>query len=246
MQALILAGGAGTRLGDLTLSSPKPMLEVNGKPFLLYIIELLKKNQIKKIVLAIGYLADQFIDYFGNGEKFGVEITYSIEKDFAGTGGAVGLAKDLLEDKFFIVNGDTYLDIDYPEVYCQFCTSSSLGMVVVYDNVENITLSNIAVGENNFIVAYEKKEKIKKGVLEIKKQEASKTVAHNLKFIDAGVQVFDKSILNYIPGHGFSALENEVYPKLIKEKQLKAYITKQRYYDMGTPERLKQVKEVLK
>lgn len=242
LQAIILAGGAGTRLGDLTSTIPKPMLEVNGKPFLQYIIELLQRNGIKKIVLAIGYLANCFVDYFGTGEKYNVSIQYSIEKDFMGTGGALFLAKDLLDDNFFVVNGDTYLDIDYQKAYESFLKAKKQGMLVVYDNKDKIASNNIAINGET-IIAYAKKEVLKRGekVVDVPVVFSEK----ELEYIDAGVQVFKKSILDYIPGKKFVTLETEIFPILIKANQLKAFVTEQRYYDMGTPERFAQVKKVL-
>jgi len=112
MQVLILCGGKGTRLRPLTKTIPKPMLEFGGKPFLEYLIEYYKKNDIKDFILAVGYLKEQIVEYFGNGKKFGVNIKYSFEEKPLGTGGAVYNAKKYLKGNFIVVNGDTFTDFE--------------------------------------------------------------------------------------------------------------------------------------
>src|SRR3989344_8874586 len=109
-QALILVGGLGTRLQPVVSDVPKPMADVNGRPFLEYVINHLKKFGITNIVLATGYMHEKIESYFGNGSKFGVKITYSREPEPLGTGGAIKLANKLLSGRFLLVNGDTWFD----------------------------------------------------------------------------------------------------------------------------------------
>lgn len=243
MQAVILAGGAGTRLRPLTLDTPKPMIDVNGKPFLLFIIEELKRSGIRDFVLCVGYLADKFKEYFGDGKKFGVNIVYSIEEEYFGTAGALKLAERLLEKDFFVINGDTYLKADYRGVYRHFTGSGKLGLMVVYDNRERIAAENIAVDQDGMIAAYGKKEPLKKGdqLIELKAEPGKE-----YKYVDAGVYVFKKEVLGFIESRKFVSLEGDVYPRLIRSKELKAYITSQRYYDLGTPERLELIRRAMK
>ncbi|MFC1511177.1 NDP-sugar synthase [Candidatus Margulisiibacteriota bacterium] len=241
-QAVILAGGAGTRLWPLTIETPKPMIEVNGKPFLLYIIEELKKYDIKNFVFCVGYLADHFKDFFGDGQKFGVHIVYSIEKNFIGTGGALKLAVDQLADEFFVVNGDTYLPIDYSKVYDKFASAAKTGLLVLYNNQEKIAEPNISVGPADNVTAYVKKEELKQGDRKIVPQKNKQAPC---KYVDAGVQVFSKSVLDLIPDRAFVSLEVDIFPELIARNDLTAYVTDQRYYDLGTPERLEFIKQVL-
>jgi len=243
MQAVILAGGAGTRLWPLTKDTPKPMLDVNGKPFLLYIIEELKRYGIKEYVLCIGYLAEKFKEYFGDGSKFGVKIQYSVEDKFLGTGGALKYAKDLLEDDFFVVNGDTYLPIDYSDVYEKFKGCKKSGMLVLYNNTEKIAEANIAIDKKGNVEDYSKQEVLKQGKEEIKKVKKEKG---KYTYIDAGVQVFKKEILEMIPENSFVSLEVDIFPIMIVQNDLASYVTLRRYYDLGTPERLELIRKVLK
>ena len=117
MQAVILAGGLGTRLGKLTRAMPKVMIPFHGRPFLYYVIKLLESRGIKDIVICAGYLGEQVGDFFGDGHEMGVNIKYSEEGEkLLGTGGALRRARDMLDSYFLVLNGDTYLPIDYHDV----------------------------------------------------------------------------------------------------------------------------------
>ena len=106
MQVAILAGGLATRLRPLTAKIPKSLIQIQSKPFLEYQLEFLKRGGVKDIVLCIGYLGEQIEEYFGNGKKFGVNISYSHEdKNLLGTAGALKNAQNLLQDTFFTMYG---------------------------------------------------------------------------------------------------------------------------------------------
>ena len=106
MQVVILAGGLATRLGDLTEDHPKSLLKFQGKPFLEYQLELLRRADIGKVVLCLGHLGEQIERHFGDGNKFGVSICYSIEEKPLGTAGALRNARDMLDDTFFCMYGN--------------------------------------------------------------------------------------------------------------------------------------------
>ena len=113
MQALILAGGKGTRLSEITKNEiPKPMAQINGKPILQYAIERLKENGIEDIFISVGYLHEKIEEYFGNGQNFGVQITYICEDVPLGSGGALFYLKNLVTEDFVICSGDAIFDID--------------------------------------------------------------------------------------------------------------------------------------
>jgi NDP-sugar pyrophosphorylase family protein len=239
MQAVILAGGAGVRLRPLTLTMPKSMIDVNGKPFLLYIIEKLKKSGINDLVLCIGYLADKFKEYLGDGRRYGIKISYSVEKEFLGTAGAVKLAEKLITDDFFLINGDTYLAVDYADIHRTFQTTGKLGLMVAYDNQLNVAEANIAIGSDGLVAAYGKHEVLRIGAgaaVALERQAA------DYRFVDAGVQLFKREVLGLIAPEHFVSFEADIFPCLIKEKQLAVYPTAQRFYDLGTPERLAEIR----
>jgi len=113
MQALILAGGAGTRLRPVLERLNKPMAPVAGRPFLEYLLLQLKKYEIDEVTLCVGYKADLIQSYFEMGDRWGIQVSYSYETDFRGTAGALKLAEDFIhEEDFFVLNGDSFFDID--------------------------------------------------------------------------------------------------------------------------------------
>lgn len=112
---VIMAGGLGTRLGDLTRHIPKPMLEVNGKPMLLHIIERFKAHGFVKFFLCVNYKSDVIENYFGDGNKYGVQIKYTRETKRMGTAGALSLIEEKIEKPFFVVNGDVITSINYDD-----------------------------------------------------------------------------------------------------------------------------------
>src|SRR3972149_2195626 len=112
MKAVILAAGFGTRLKEVIHDRPKVMVPINGKPFLEYLLNTLRKNGVNEVVIAIGYLGDYIREYFGNGHDFGLRIHYSYQPRPNGTGGTVLLSEKehLFTQPYFVVNGDTYID----------------------------------------------------------------------------------------------------------------------------------------
>lgn len=112
---VIMAGGLGTRLGDLTKNVPKPMLDLGGKPMLLRIIEHFKEYGFGKFVLCVNYKSEIIEDYFGSGDKFGVEIVYTKETKRMGTAGALSLINFKMQEPFFVVNGDVLTTINFDD-----------------------------------------------------------------------------------------------------------------------------------
>jgi len=242
IQAVILAGGAGTRLRPLTDTIPKPMIPVNGRPFLQYIVEWVVKYGVRECVFCIGYLADKFEEYFGDGSRFGLNIIYSVESQFLGTAGAIKLAENHLKDDFFVINGDTFLPVDLYDVYEAYRKTGGTGMIVVYDNSEKVAEGNIDIDEDGKVLAYGKKELLKKGDQIVNLGSDSRSY----KYVDAGMYVFKKDFLKLVKKDEFVSLEGHVYPELINRGELWAYKTSVRYFDLGTPERLEQIRKVFK
>jgi NDP-sugar pyrophosphorylase family protein len=236
-QAIILAGGEGTRLKPITEKVPKPMVEVNDQPFLNYIFELLAENEISDIVLCVSYLWEKIQEYFGDtyNSDHGktVKLHYSVEPRLFGTGGAIINAKGLLDDYFFVLNGDTYMPIDYQAIGQVIIERGIIGALAVYDNQEKIVNNNIKINDEGFVEIYNKHQ-----------------VSPDMTGVDAGANVFSKKLLDYlpreIPDNQKISLEIDIYPKLIKEHQLFGYLTDIRFYDMGTLDRMKIISEVLK
>ena len=229
MQAVILAGGKGERLMPLTKDIPKPMVLIHNKPYLEYQIEFLKKQGIVDIVLLVGYLKEKIMNYFEDGKKFGVKIKYSIEKELLGTGGALKNAEKLLKEVFLVIYGDSFLPINLTEVKDVFESSHKKGLLVVYNNREFTSVkNNVSLDDKNNVVVYHKNSQKK------------------LQYVEAGILMLKKEVLKLIPHNMKVSLEQEVFPHLIKKKEMIGFITEQRFYDIGTKERLEKIKEVLK
>lgn len=227
-QAVILAGGKGTRLRPLTDRTPKPMVLMNGRPFLEYLIDLLRENGILRIVLLLGYLPEKIVDHFKDGSKFGVRIDYSIGDVSFDTGKRIKMAENLVEDHFLLMYCDNYWPLNIDSLVDYYNKCNRLTCVTVYRNKDGITRNNVLVDENGVILRYDRR-----------REETS------LSGVDIGFFIIDKKIFQFMPSGNFS-FEKEVLPKLISKKQLCAFMTDHRYYSIGDLERLPITEEFLK
>ncbi len=223
-QAIILAGGLGTRLGDKSLNCPKPMQLVKNQPFLDNIIWNLKRHDIVEIILSIGYLAQNFRDYYGNGAKFGVQITYVEEKTPAGTGGALKNCSNFLDDYFILINGDTIFDVNYHDLVVTF-PKGKLGHIAL-----------------NFVEDTGRYGEVQTNGIEI--TSFKEKTAINRGFINSGVAIYDKNILDFIPLNN-SSLEKDIFPKLLKNRLLSAKKYNSFFLDIGIPESLEDAQELI-
>ncbi len=223
MQAVILAGGLGTRFRPLTLKTPKPMIHVMGRPYLEYQLQYLKNYNITDILLCVGYLGEKIQNHFGNGQSMDLSITYSHEEKPLGTGGALKNAMNQLHDSFFLIYGDSYLPINYLSIEKHFLEIDKTVLMVLYDNQEDTTVpNNVCLNEYGAVAQY--------------KKDSSDRM---LKYVDAGVLVLKKEILDIVPSDREVSLEKDIFPDLIARQQCAGFVTRERFYDIGTPERLK-------
>lgn len=200
LQALVLAGGAGTRLRSvLSDTVNKTMAPIAGKPFLEYLIVHLQKQSIADIILAVGYKADSIASYFGQGERWGVRLVYSCEQDFLGTGGAVKLAEDRIQgNEFLVINGDTFFDVDLGELV-RFHQSRRAAATLALAQVENAArFGAVDVDEGGRIVSFREKD--------------ARAYAG---LINGGTYVFSRAVLEMIPTGQVCSLERDVCPALI-------------------------------
>ncbi|MFC1903311.1 sugar phosphate nucleotidyltransferase [Chloroflexota bacterium] len=227
MQLVILSGGLATRLRPLTETIPKSLVEIVGRPFLEYQIGFLKTGGIRDIVLCVGYLGEKIEEYVGNGGRFGVDIKYSYEREkLLGMAGALKNAEDLLEDRFFVMNGDSYLFLDFDTVMSYFEEKSKPGLMVVYKNYDRYDRSNVVV-EGNLVKQYNRQEK-----------------TEDMFYIDYGASILEKSTLSLVPPDQVYSMD-ELYQQLIPRQELLAYEVKKRFYEIGSPEGLAEFREVV-
>ena len=156
MEAIILAGGRGSRLGSLTHDTPKPMLPVRGIPFLERLIAHLEQNGFSKIILSLGYKASQITTHFSQGKFPNSEIIFSIESIPLGTGGALKQALGHATNQLtFIFNGDTYVECDYKKIAnCHHCTPAGILTIGTISDISESRYSKITVNQQNLITSF--------------------------------------------------------------------------------------------
>lgn len=219
-QAVILAGGLGTRLRPITDNIPKPMIKFHGKPFLEYLLTMLVEQGFKRIVLLLGYLPDKIMEYFEDGKNWGLEITYSITDINNDTGLRLQKAQHLFDSHFLLLYCDNYWPMNFEKMWRTFLSSDVSALVTVYMNRDNYTKSNIKINEGGFIEIYDKSRQ-----------------AENLKGVDIGFFILKKEVIDLIPEGNYN-FEKTVIPKLIKNHKIITYPTEHRYYSVGSHERL--------
>ncbi|MFC2039437.1 sugar phosphate nucleotidyltransferase [Chloroflexota bacterium] len=214
----------GTRLKPLTLEQPKSLMKVLGKPFLLYQLELLKGQGLTEILLCTGYLGEKIERHFGSGEGFGVNLKYSREERPLGTAGALKKAQNLLRDPFFTLYGDSYVFVDFSALFRHFENKNKLALMSVYRNCDRYDDSNtVVIGE--FVKRYSKKKK-----------------TPDMAYIDYGVNLFRKKVLDLVP-EGDPCRLDDLFPRLIEIGELLAYEVGERFYEIGSPQGLKDFEE---
>jgi len=222
-QAVILAGGRGTRLRPITDKIPKPMVEFHGKPFLEYLIDDLKSEGLEEVVLLTGYLSNKIQDYFGDGSEFGLKIKYSVGDLDWDTGKRVKEAEHLLEDKFLLMYGDNSWPLDMKELSAFYKdknkNNNTLMSVTVFSNKRNSTKNNMLINDEGLVTIYDKKRE-----------------TPNLSGVDIGFFIVDKSVVKDMSTDNVSLQETLL--KLVEEKKLAGYLTNHKYYSVGDIQRL--------
>lgn len=230
MQAVILCGGDGKRLRPLTKTTPKSMLIINDKPFLEHQILLLRNNSIRNFVFCVGYKWKSIFNYFKDGVIWNINIVYSIENKPLGTGGSLKNAQKYLKYDFLVIYGDSFLPINYKKFYDKAIKLDRMAVLLIYDNKKDTHVKhNIAIDRRGLVVKYDKFNFDK-----------------SMKYVDAGVMLLKKKVLEFIPENRKVSLENHLFKKLIKLRELATIKTNQRFYDIGTFERLEEIKKILK
>jgi NDP-sugar pyrophosphorylase family protein len=228
LPAVLLAGGLGTRLGALTAQRPKPLVEVAGRPFLDWLLTYLSRSGVRDVQLLVGYLGEQIAEFVGDGRRWGLRASCSIEATALGTGGALTQALALLPEAFLLVYADSYLPIDYAALSRAFAAADADAMMVVYRDVGGVTGvdPNVAI-DGGRVTEYAKGSRGRQ------------------THIDAGVVAIRRRALARLrPGR--SAVETDLYPALAAAGRLAAYPTTQRFYDVGTPARLRDLERALR
>ena len=212
----ILAGGLATRLRPLTERIPKALVEVAGRPFVDWQLELLVSAGIKRVVFCVGYLGEMIEAHVGDGARFGLEVAYSYDgPTLLGTGGALRQALPLLGEEFLVLYGDSFLPIEYAAVTEAFLKSNEPGIMTVLKNEGRWDSCNVWM-DGGEIRLYDKKARLPE-----------------MQHIDYGLTGFRSEVFSQRSAEAFDLAE--VMRELVTKKEMAAFEVTERFYEIGSP-----------
>ncbi|MBV8571526.1 MAG: nucleotidyltransferase family protein [Acidobacteriaceae bacterium] len=223
----ILCGGLATRLRPITEKIPKSLVPIADEPFLAHQLRLLRTGGINEAVLCVGHLGEQIRAFAGDGRQFGMKISYSFDgARLLGTAGAIRKALPFLPESFFVLYGDSYLPCDYAAVAEVFSAARKRGLMTIYRNEGHYDTSNVHA-KDGVILRYDKRNK-----------------TPEMQFIDYGLGVFQRSVFLELPAGEVVDLA-DVYQNLLKARDLACYEVKQRFYEIGSEEGIRDLEQYI-
>lgn len=220
-QAVIIAGGLGTRLSPFTNSNPKPMYPLHGKPFIHYLVEQICSFGITKVVILLGYMSEKIIESLGDGKILGVDITYDVTPVEYDTGARLRHAFPLLDEQFLFMYCDNYCPVDFAKLLHDYYLHKSIIQLSIYQNSDKYTKDNVRLSKEGMVLVYDKDRK-----------------SQNLSGVDIGYAIVSKRAFQYLED-GNVNFERSVYSKIVTNKKMFATVTCHRYYSIGSWERIK-------
>ena len=217
---VIMAGGLGSRLGDLTKACPKPMIPINGKPMLHIVLDSFVQSGFSVFYITVNYLKEQIIEYFGDGSRFGIEINYVIEDKPLGTAGSLALLKGKLFTSFLLVNADVLSTVDFSSLLDFHLSSDVAATVVVREDSRKLPFG-VVKEEEGFVFDI-----------------VEKPVINSL--VNAGVYVFDSSILEVVPESTFYDAPSLILDIIRSGQKVRCFPLHEYWIDIGRPESLAQ------
>ena len=212
----VLAGGLATRMRPVTERIPKALIEVAGRPFVEHQLRLLQREGVRKVVLCVGYLGEMIEAVIGDGSRFGISVSYSFDGErLLGTGGALRRALPLLGQHFFVLYGDSYLDIAYAPVQATYRDSGLPALMTVFRNEGRWDTSNVLF-DGKRVVRYDKRHP-----------------TPDMKFIDYGLGVLSRDLFDLAKEEVFDL--SDLYAGLAGTGRLAGFEETQRFYEIGTP-----------
>ncbi len=219
-QAVILAGGRGERLRPLTDTRPKAMIEFHGRPFLEYLVDLLRSQGLEEVLLLLGYLPEPIQEHFGDGSRFGIRIRYAVTSPDDLTAARVLGARDLLDPTFLMLYCDNYWPMPLDRLWARYVEAGAPAMVTVYRNGDGHTRDNVRLDEDGFVVEYDPSR-----------------AAPGLHGTEIGFAILRRDLLDLL-ADGSTQIEAGLYPVLVRDRRLATFVTDHRYYSVGSLERL--------
>lgn len=218
-QAVILAGGRGLNMRPFTFEMPKGLFPVAGKPILEHIIEFLRRYEVRDIIMSIGHLGEKIQEYFSDGKKFGIRISYTWEKEPLGTGGALNLARNQIRgETFLVIHGDILIDINLTDMILFHKEHEDVATIALTSVIDPSNFGEVVLHGNKITQFIEKPQKGKQ----------------TSQLINCGLYLLEKRIFNYLPKQGISHLE-DIFPRLAQNRQLSGFLFAGRWADIGTP-----------
>ena len=225
-KAIILVGGKGTRLRPITYKIPKCMMDIQGKTVTEHLFDLFKKYGIRDMLMSVGYMKEKVEEYYGDGSKFGVNITYVKEDEPLGTAGPLNLARQHLKTSFIVTNGDELKTINIPRMFRLHKRKGALATIAL-TTVKDPSQYGVARVSGSRILEFVEKPK-------------AEEAPSNL--INSGFYIMEPEVIDMIPD-GFSMLEKDVFPKLAKEGRLRGFLSDGQWFDIGSLERYEAAKK---
>ena len=218
-EAIVLAGGFGTRLQSVVKDTPKPMAPVKGRPFLTYVLDYLIEYQYNKVILSVGYLHEKIEAYFGNQYK-SLEIDYAVETEPLGTGGGILFAMSkCVTDNVLVINGDTMFKVDLAE-FEQFHAEKNALLSIVLREVEDVSrYGSVTIGNDNLIVLF-----------------AEKQVTFGRGYINGGVYLINRELFRKYPQPQKFSFEKDLMTRFYRQELFYAMPSDGYFIDIGIPE----------
>lgn len=231
MQAVILAGGKGTRLGQLARDVPKPMVPVLQKPILEHQVELLRRHGIRDIVMITGHMSSVIEEYFGDGSSFDVSVRYFVEETPLGTTGGIKMAESLLEDEFFVLYGDVMMDVDLGRMLEFHQRVQSRCTLALHPNDHPYDSDLVEIDNSGRVTAFHAKP------------HPAGFEYHNL--VNAALYVLTKDVVKEIIPGVKADFGKDLFPRIAASMPMYGYVTPEYMKDVGTPERIAAVEKDL-
>jgi histidinol-phosphate phosphatase family protein len=219
-QAVILAGGRGTRMRPITDNLPKPMVPVLGRPFLEYQIEQLREQGFDRVLLLLGYLPHVIQDYFGDGSRWGVRIQYSVTGPDDLTSSRVANARHLIDPCFLLLYCDNYWPMQIDRMWERFRQAGKPGMITVYSNGDAYSRGSVILDGGNHVRVFDRLR-----------------TTPGLHEVEISYAILTDLALELLPVQD-SLFEEAIYTPLAEQQRLTAYVSEHRYYSVGSLQRL--------
>jgi D,D-heptose 1,7-bisphosphate phosphatase len=231
MKAVILAGGKGSRLGELTREIPKPMMPIGDRPLLHHQVNLLVRYGIRDIMILVNFLKDPIMEYFGDGSRFNAAITYYEEKVPMGTAGAIKIIENQLTDDFLVIYGDVMIDMDLARFIRYHHEKKSQCTIVLHPNDHPYDSDLVEVSDEGKVMAFHTKP------------HQSGQWFHNM--VNAGAYILSPEVLKFLEKGLKADFGRDVFPAILARLRIFGYHTSEYLKDMGTPDRLEKVRQDL-